>query len=118
MAAIGEAAELNAAAERAVAHGDTMSRATSSLEADRRAAEANAVRAQADRQRIALDRGRFITGRIGTQQGRMIDVEVQPGAGVVTIRDAAVTHHGGVLAQMNFAQCAELVEALVGALPE
>jgi hypothetical protein len=55
-----------------------------------------------------------VVARVGTTQGRVIEVVREPY--FVAVRDPAVPHHGGMLAHMNTDQAGELAEALARAV--
>lgn len=85
------------------------SRAAMHLDAERRAAEEQAKHAREEATSLALS-PQGIVGRVGTQLGRMIHVEVTPGA--VVIRDPHNPVHGGVLTALDREMAGQFAAAL------
>jgi len=114
MAAFGEAPLRNADAERV--HDDYI-RSRAAIRLDVEAREAAERSREADEEvgrTLLVDRRPRVIARIGTQQGREIELARTPIG--IQLRDAAVRHHAGVLAELNDDQGQRLLEALAEAL--
>jgi hypothetical protein len=71
---------------------------------------------QINREDLARRTGPVVAGRVGTRQGRLLEVLFHPGPRVVQLRDPSVPQHSGVFAELNGDQAAELRDALNRAL--
>lgn len=96
------------------AHRPMQSRAAAALDVDRRAAADRAQQARTEARSRVLDRSAFTLGRVGTVEGR--ELEIVWTSGGIAVMDQARTFTNKFVAAFTFAQVTGFIDLLVRAL--